>query len=102
MIFEWHQQLSDDGWKADKDRFWDSTPCFYDLAMIKTVILVHRNDGTKNGEFGEVYYWKYGRHDLPEYLNNANVEIRRYKLHHSMNALLWYDHGDRYMGDVNH
>lgn len=29
--------------------------------------------------------------------DQERVEIRRYRLHHSMNALLWHDHGDRVM-----
>jgi hypothetical protein len=63
--------------------------------MVKTVILflVERNAPVR--EYAEVLYWKHGGHHLPEYLGEGNVEIRRYKLHHSMNALLWHDHGDR-------
>ena len=85
------QHLCDDGWKADTSYFWESTPCFYDLGKVKTVLLFKVEDG----QYAKVFYWKHGGHNLPEYLQQADVEIRRYKLHHSMNALLWHDHGDR-------
>jgi hypothetical protein len=83
------------GWHVATDRFWDAIPSFYDLGTVKTVILTKAEDAAGGPSSADVFYWKHGRHNLPEYLSNANVELRRYKLHHSMNALLWHDHGDR-------
>ena len=95
MLPQWHQHLCDDGWKPDTDCFWATTPCFYDLGMIKTVILFKLEGDASGCMYAEVFYWKHGEHKLPAYLEHANVEVRRYKLHHSMNALLWHDHGER-------
>jgi len=98
MQSEWHGHLSVDGWKAATDCFWNEAPCFYDLGMVKTVILFKAGSNVpSNSGYEPVFYWKYGSHDVPEYLAHARVEIRRYRLHHSMNALLWHDHGDRVM-----
>jgi hypothetical protein len=95
MLSQWHQRLLDDGWLASSERFWEAVPCFYDLGRVKTVILFPVETEASAGEFAEVFYWKHGGHNLPDYLERTKVEIRRYKLHHSMNALLWHDHGDR-------
>lgn len=80
---KWHQRLCDDGWKPATDRFWEAVPCFYDLGMVKTVILfkAERDRPLPGCECSEVYYWKHGGQDLPEYLELSNVEVRRYKLH---------------------
>jgi hypothetical protein len=96
MSSKWHQRLCDDRWEPATERFWELAPCFYDLGMVKTVILFRGlQDGSSPGcDYANVFYWKHGPHDLPEYLEPASVEIRRYKLHHSMNGLLWHDHGD--------
>jgi hypothetical protein len=91
------QRLCDEGWNSATEPFWESVPCFYDLGKVKTVILfrVAQEGSFSNSDYHEVHFWKHGRHDLPKYLESMNVEIRRYKLHHSMNALLWHDHGNR-------
>lgn len=95
MLSQWHQRLLEDGWHLSTDSFWESIPCFYDLGIVKTVILFKMQwDGSSTRTcYAEHFYWKHGGHDLPDFLEP--VEIRRYKLHHSMNALLWHDHGDR-------
>lgn len=95
MLSQWHQRLCNDGWKAETDRFWESTPCFYDLGMVRTVLLPKVMQAAAECDSAGTFYWKPGAHHLPDYLEPANVEIRHYKLHHSMNALLWHDHGDR-------
>lgn len=83
--------LADDWWES-REPFWREDPCFYDLGTIKTVLLFRGNDGrVVEGH----YFWKYESHNLPGYLDANKVVVRRYKLHHSMNALLWHDHGDR-------
>jgi hypothetical protein len=94
MQSPFHQRLCDDGWWPATERFWEATPCFYDLGLVKTVILFLVSDSPAR-DYTNVFYWRYGAHVLPPYLAHANVEIRRYKLHHSMNALLRHDHGDR-------
>ena len=96
MQVQWHKLLIADGWDAATERFWDEPACFYDLSTVKTVLLfLTGEDVEKQQRYFNTYYWKYGSHDLPDYLDATVVEIRRYKLHHSMNDLLWYDHGDR-------
>jgi len=94
MLSQFHQLLCDDGWRPSTERFWEATPCFYDLSLVKTVILFPLSDA-RAGQYAEVFYWKFGGHAVPQYLAQVTVEIRRYKLHHSMNDLLWHDHGDR-------
>lgn len=89
----WHDLLCADDWKPASECFWEAKPCFYDLSAVKTVILFRTGNDCR--PYAEVYYWKHGPHGLPEYLDAATAEIRRYKLHHSMNDLLWHDHGDR-------
>lgn len=95
----WQQQLIDDGWVSATEPFWDRAACFYDLGTVKTVILVKRPGGAasvgQGGDRAEPFYWRYGPHGLRAYVPAAAVELRRYKLHHSMNDLLWHDHGDR-------
>jgi hypothetical protein len=96
MRSPFHEQLCNDGWNAATECFWDATPCFYDLGKVKTVLLFRVANAPASGpRYADVYYWKHGSHDPPEYLKETGVELRQYKLHHSMNALLWYDHGDR-------
>ena len=97
MDSNWHERLTNAGWTASTDYFWNDIACFYDLGLVKTVILfkTEEHDSSSRTEYAPVYYWKYGSHKLPEYVDQASCEIRRYKLHHSMNALLWHDHGDR-------
>ncbi len=86
-------QLLNDGWKSSHKPFWEEEPCFYDLGTIKTVILFFKIDEPEQtSRFEGVYSWRYGDHDPPEYLPTTAIEVRRYKLHHSMNALLWHDH----------
>jgi hypothetical protein len=98
MQSEWHQRLTGDGWKASVECFWNGVPCFYDLGTIKTVILFVASPGSASvSGYDATFYWKYGLHDLPDYLAQERLEIRRYRLHHSMNALLWHDHGERVM-----
>jgi hypothetical protein len=65
--------------------------------MVKTVLLFKSAEAERlaGGAYEDVFYWKHGGHDLPSYLEPKSVEIRRYRLHHSMNALLWHDHGSR-------
>ena len=98
----WRQQLLDDGWKLETIRFWDEVPCVYDLSVIKSVILIRTPVKLSVNEFEAEFYWKYGRQDLPSYVDTDHVVLRRYVLHHSMNALLWHDHGDRFIGDFKH
>src|SRR6187431_1240144 len=93
MLSHFHQRLCDDGWQPSTERFWETAPCFYDLGLVKTVILFRV--GNAISDHCGVFYWKLGGHDLPAYLAKAEAEIRRYKLHYSMNALLWHAHGDR-------
>jgi hypothetical protein len=95
MLSHWHDRLCEDGWHPATERFWEAVPCFYDLGTVKTVILFILKHNAGVWEYAEVYYWKLGGHDSPEYLDQAEVEIRHYKLHHSMNDLLWHDHGER-------
>jgi hypothetical protein len=94
MVAQWHEQLCGDGWRPASEPFWETPPCFYDLGTVKTVILFFVDEASGR-RYHQVYYWRYGGHDVPEYVRQANVERRRYKLHHSMNALMWQDHGDR-------
>jgi hypothetical protein len=95
-VQHWHQRLCESGWSPSTERFWNSAPCFYDLGTVKTVILFKSvHVAAAESHYADVYYWKYGGHNLPDYLEPALVEVRRYKLHHSMYALLWHDHGDR-------
>src|SRR3712207_2723928 len=94
MLSRWHQRLCEDGWRSATERFWEAAPCFYDLGQVKTILLLREGDAPA-AAYAAVYYWKFGGHGPPEYLDGAGVEVRRYKLHHSMNALLWHDHGDR-------
>lgn len=89
-----HELLRADGWKVAIEPFWEAAPCFYDLGTVKTVILFKHGQPSERDYLIE-YYWKLGAHELPDYVDHHLVELRRYKLHHSMNALLWHDHGDR-------
>ena len=84
-------RLVGEGWRESRERFWTEEPCFYDLATIKTVLIPWDSGMSAD----ESFFWKYESHPLPDFLDGKDVQVRRYKLHHSMNALLWYDHGDR-------
>lgn len=85
------ERLIADGWRESRERFWLEEPCFYDLTTTKTVLLFPVIDDVD----AALYYWKYDWCEVPEYLDPTSVEVRRYKLHHSMNALLWHDYQDR-------
>lgn len=87
-----YEKLKADGWHKSNQPFWLEEPCFYDLSLTKTVLLF---PGAEENPEQTLFFWKYDWHEMPDYLNADRVEIRRYKLHHSMNALLWYDYGDR-------
>ena len=85
-------QLLATGWRHEITPFWEEDPCFYDLSTIKTVLLSRNADGHPDVHD---YFWKYDVQKRPPFIDDADAQVRRYKLHHSMNALLWYDHGDR-------
>ncbi|MCA9449617.1 MAG: hypothetical protein KC931_21025 [Candidatus Omnitrophica bacterium] len=85
-------RLCDEGWWESLEPFWQQEPCFYDLGTIKTVLLFRDDAGQVDEDH---YFWKFESQDCPEFLDAEKVVVRRYKLHHSMNALLWHDHGDR-------
>lgn len=92
-IDTYRDQLIAEGWRESTDAFWrDENPCFYDLSLIKTVLLFCGNGGAIDETR---FFWKFESQPLPDFVNASHVEVRRYKLHHSMNALLWHDHGDR-------
>lgn len=55
------------------------------------MLLFKNADGSVNET---LYFWKHHDQPLPSYLNSDQVELRRYKLHHSMNDLLWHNHED--------
>lgn len=85
-------RLKADGWTESSEPFWRQEPCFYDLTRTKTVLLIRDEAGRVDERH---FLWKFDWQPLPDYLSAAQVEVRRYKLHHSMNALLWHDYGDR-------
>jgi hypothetical protein len=89
---ELRNRLISDGWRESNQPFWREEPCFYDLAVVKTVLLFRDIQGNV---VDDDFFWKYESQTLPSYLDATEVIIRRYNLHHSMNALLWHDHGDR-------
>lgn len=90
---EYRQLLQDNGWSESHEPFWlNENLCFYDLSQTRTVILIRDEDGSVDAN---AYFWKFESQPLPDFIDPANVEVRRYKLHHSMNALLWHDYGDR-------
>src|SRR5262245_39285252 len=68
MPSRWHQRLCDEGWRPATEPFWESTPCFYDLGTVKTVILFKNHCDATLTEYAKVFYWKYGGHDIPDYL----------------------------------
>ena len=81
------------GWSEAAHPFWrDEAPCFYDLTKTKTVILFRDDDGNVDES---LYFWKYEWQEVPDFLDADAIQVRRYKLHHSMNDLLWHDYGDR-------
>lgn len=92
-IEHYSQQLHDAGWSSSGEPFWrDENPCSYDLTVTKAVLLFR----DENGDIDEQqYFWKYESQSLPDFIEPHDVQVRRYKLHHSMNALLWHDYGDR-------
>ena len=92
LLSDQRDKLIANGWRESDNPFWLEEPCFYDLSKMKTVLLFRNSDGRSSEDH---YFWKYEWQVLPEFLDADNIELRRYKLHHSMNALLWHDYGDR-------
>lgn len=90
---QYRERLKTDGWSESFVPFWrDDDPCFYDLTLTKTVLLFLDQNGQV---IADHFFWKFESQELPDYINVAHVEVRRYELHHSMNALQWHDYGDR-------
>lgn len=90
---KYRDQLLAAGWTESTEPFWrDENPCFYDLTLTKTVLLFADDSGDINEQH---YFWKFDAQPRPEFIPSDQVQVRRYKLHHSMNALLWHDYGDR-------
>ncbi len=89
---EQRNRLIADGWKESTSPFWREEPCFYHLSRTKTVILLKGDDGKTKEDY---FLWKHDVQETPDFLDSEQFEVRRYKLHHSMNDLLWHNYGDR-------
>ena len=93
LIQRYRAPLLQSGWRESTQPFWkDENPCFYDLSRTKTVLLFRDEAG--NVDDGH-YFWMSESQEIPGFISPQDVVVRRYKLHHSMNALLWHDYGDR-------
>jgi hypothetical protein len=92
-IEHYRDRLKSEGWNESSDEFWkDENPCFYDLTLTKTVLIFRNEHGQSSPQ---TFFWKFESQELPDFMDPEHAEVRRYKLHHSMNALLWHDYGNR-------